>query len=194
MPTGTRRQPVAPDIEALDGPRPFGNPEGGPAVMRGDPVHRPSVAPVAAIPPFYVQKPPNGKDLTSRARGVLPAGAGATVTLVDVNNRFKTSNQTEGVVASVLVFVQAPTPLVDVTFQLLINNGPVPGFSNLGVPQVTANGVLIAYDGAVIIEANSEATARVINNSAAGPWNVEVTLAGWYWAIRDRVRVFGSLL
>jgi hypothetical protein len=147
--------------------------------------------PVASVPPFWLYKPPSGIDFYFNVTGVLAAGAGSTLVLggtppVTILNGY------EGVVASVNIFVDAPTTTLDVTWALRFNQAPVPGWDRLRSFARTANNLSIEFSGFVQCGQNTLIDVLVSNQSAAGPWTVGVEVTGWYWSAIDRRRVYGD--
>lgn len=143
----------------------------------------------ALVPPFWQIKPPGGQDLSSATRGVLAAGAGATIRLTPFP-LFRTLPSFKGVLQSLVLTVIAPLATLDIVFTLLNNNAPVPGWRF--VPQqVAANALILPFNGPLQINQNANLEVVATNNAASGPWNLEIALVGWQWSTVLEKRIFG---
>jgi hypothetical protein len=89
------------------------------------------------------------------------------------------------VVRSVVIFIDAPTLLTNVTFALLINGSPVPGMDRLREFPRAANNVSKEFDRAIRIPNGSLISMTATNVDAAGPWTVGMEFGGWLWAQVD---------
>jgi hypothetical protein len=151
---------------------------------------------VAQIPPFWQYKPPFGIDFYFNTTAVLAAGAGSTVTLGrlagGISQPLKITADYEGVVASVNIFIDAPTTAIDVDWQLRFNQSPVPGWSDLTTFPRSANSISIEFSGTLQVPGNTLIDVQVVNNAASGPWTVGVEVTGWSWPVQQRLWAFGG--
>jgi len=155
------------------------------------PARRDAIPRVASIPPFWQFKPSFGLDFYFNTTGTLAAGAGSTVTLGGAPAVNITPDY-EGVVAGVNIFVDAPTILINVVWQLRFNQSPVPGWATLTTFPRAANSISIEFSGPLQVPPNTLVDVQVINNSAAGPWTVGVEVTGWSWPVMKRIWSFGD--
>lgn len=122
---------------------------------------------------------------------VLAAGAGSVVTSQAL--RFQVPQSQVGWLQQFTMYVLAPLATTDIRFTVRINEGPVSGFTNKQPPPGAANLILIDInDIRVRIPNGATVDVLVTNNSAAGPWTVGGSLAGWYHPLADELRVFGD--
>lgn len=148
--------------------------------------------------PYYFIKPPSGTDLyfnsVTPVATPLAAGAGATVILAAAANKtpFFIRANSEGVVAAVQIFVDAPTADVDVSWTLRFNGAPVIGWDDLKTFPRVANSISIVFPGTVQVESGVTVDVLVTNNNAFGPWRVGAEVSGWQWPLNERLRVFGE--
>lgn len=145
----------------------------------------------AQIPPFWLYKPVSGVDLYSAGAGSLAAGAGSTVNIV-LNRQWTILAGYEGVLQSLVIGVTTPLATLDIFFTLLANGAPVQGWDAFVPPAVAANAILLPFNGPLQLPERTELSVRVTNNSAAGPWSVSATLAGWMWPRIARQQTFGE--
>lgn len=155
------------------------------------PPPREPIPKTADIPPFWQFKPTFGIDFYYNTTGTLAAGAGSTLVLTG-NPIIRLTPDYEGVVASVQIFVDAPTTLIDVDWMLRFNSSPVPGWSNLTTFPRAANSISIEFGGPVQVPSNTLIDVLVTNNAASGPWTVGVEVTGWSWPIMKRIWTFGE--
>jgi hypothetical protein len=161
----------------------------GPAGAPISPRNLPAPAPVAAIPPYWLEKPRVGVDAYFRATGALAAVAGAAIEFGA--GQFVLPATNWGVVSFVTIFVDAPALNINVTWALLVNGAPVPGWDQLGTfPRVAAN-LSIVYPGTVHLPLGARVTVRVTNNAATGPWTVGAETSGWHWPKISEDQAFG---
>lgn len=155
------------------------------------PPKRDNLPRVASIPPFWQQKPSFGIDFYYNTTGTLAAGAGSTVVLTG-NPPITLTPSYEGVVAGVNIFVDAPTTLINVVWQLRFNQAPVPGWSNLTTFPRAANSISIGFPGPLQVTPDTDIDVVAINNAASGPWTVGVEVTGWSWPVMQRIWTFGE--
>lgn len=175
-------------------PRPISIPGDVAARIRGVTSAPPRKEPIpksAQIPPFWLYKPPFGKDFYFNTTGTLAAGAGNTVTLGG-NPAVTITPDYQAVVASVNIFVDAPTNLIDVDWMLRFNQQPVPGWSQLTTFPRAANSISIEFGGPVQVDPNTLIDVLVTNNNAQGPWTVGVEVTGWSWPLVQSQWTFGG--
>lgn len=147
----------------------------------------------ASIPPYWQLKPPAGIDMFSDFRGTLAAGAGSqlVIPLSAGATDYVVLQGYGAVVASFIIFVDTPLTTMDITFALLNNGAPVPGWILKPFP-VAANAIIQPLNGTLQIGDSSKMSVLVTNNAASGPWNVGAQIAGWQWPRIEEQRVFGA--
>lgn len=145
----------------------------------------------AAIPPYWLDKPPEGIDYYFNVEGVLAAGAGSTVILVGTPATLIQVNY-EAVVASVNIFVDAPTTALGAVWTLRFNESPVSGWDTLRTFARAANNLSIEFSGNVQVPGGTKIDVLVSNTNAGGPWTVGVEVTGWAWPRLARIRAFGE--
>lgn len=145
----------------------------------------------AQIPPFWQFKPPQGKDLYAKVRGTLAAGVGSTLRLTPTIP-WAVLPGYKGVLQTFTITVLAPLATLNVVFTLLNQNSPVPGWDAFVPDQVAANAIILPFIGPLQLSERSTLAALITNNSAAGPWNVEVAFAGWQWPRILEQQTFGT--
>jgi len=145
----------------------------------------------AQIPPFYQIRPPTGVDFFFKRMGVLAAGAGSTLILVPSNRPLKILPDYKANIAGVTIMVDAPLATLDITFTLRWNGGPVEGWDKLEPFPTAANALIIPFPGTLQTPGNTLIDVLVTNNSAAGPWTVGASVAGWQWPRIDEDIAFG---
>lgn len=144
---------------------------------------------VVSIPPPEVNPIPTARDFFQQLKSAtLAAGVGATVTTVP-ELRLKPGEV--GVIKIVEIFVDAPTTLIDVTWALFVNGGPVPGFDNLSTFPRAATNLSIGFTGTIRLPPSAIVTMVITNNSVAGPWTVGAAYAGWRWNEQEGERYTG---
>lgn len=143
------------------------------------------------IQPYYTEKPPSGQDFYFNETGVLAAGAGSTLVLPAAGPLLINPNF-EGVIKSVVIFIDAPLTTLDIVWQLRVNGGGVVGWDALRTFPRTANNLSIEFSGTVQVPGSSKIDVLITNNNAVGPWTVGAEVSGWAWPVADRVRVFGE--
>lgn len=148
----------------------------------------------AQIPPFWQFKPPGGIDLSINMRGTLAAVAGATLRLTpNPVSSWTVLSSFKAVLAQMRMITIAPLATTDITYTLLNNGGPVPGWDRFQPPQVAVNAFVDPVNGPLQLPQKSFLEVLVTNNAATGPWNVEVSLVGWMWPKILEQRTFGVI-
>lgn len=161
----------------------------------------PNVGRQIAIPPWYVTPIPTARNFFDYSRPfiVVPAGLNSVVTTVPsatgvagTGGAFQVPPSNVAVLAAVSFFADAPTNNTDLTFIFRQNQAPIPGLEAVGfAPRVAANaqftvpGTFLINDGCLI-------DCVVRNNNAFGPWNVSVTITGWFCSSEDVYRYTGQ--
>lgn len=145
----------------------------------------------AAIPPYWLNKPPEGIDFYFNVEGVLAAGVGSTLILVDTPATLIQVNY-EAVVASVNIFVDAPTTALGAVWTLRFNESPVSGWDSLRTFARAANNLSIEFSGNAQVPGGTKIDVLVTNTNAGGPWTVGVEVTGWAWPKLARIRAFGE--
>lgn len=153
---------------------------------------------VIAVPPWYVEPIPTARNFFSYTRPniAVPAGVGGQVQTTPeatggTGGAFQIPASNVGVIKAVAIFCDAPTNLTDVVFQFRQNNSPIPGLDRVGfAPRNAANaqfnipGTFLVGDGVLL-------DCLIINQNASGPWNVSVTITGWFNSPEDVYRFTG---
>lgn len=148
--------------------------------------------PTVSIPPPWQFPIPGAVDFYLIEKSeVLAAVVGASVTPDAL--RLAVGSGFKAVVRFVTIFVNAPDTTTDVDWSLLVNNGPVRGWSNLTTFPRVANNISIDFDGVVRISQASIVQVRIRNNAATGPWTVGAAYGGWVWPIASERRIYGSV-
>jgi hypothetical protein len=145
---------------------------------------------VAQIPPFWQLKPPGGIDIQATGRGVLPAGAGASV-LITGGRPFLILPSYNGVLAGLTFGVLLPLATLDITVTLLQGGAPVQGWDNFSPPNVGANAILQTFSGPLQLPQSTALGVLFTNNAASGPWDVNMSLSGWMWPQNLEAATFG---
>jgi len=141
--------------------------------------------------PPWVYKLPISQDFNVNVfSSTLGAGAGSVI----VPASFQLPIGMVGYVQIMGLYIQSPTNLTDITFQLRLNQGPVSGWDNIQFPPGVANFVVQNFsDLQVRIPNGAEVDVNVTNNSAAGPWIVGAKVSGWYHPEIEEQRIYGTL-
>lgn len=148
----------------------------------------------ASIPPFWQFKPPSGLDLFTEFRGTVAAGAGSSSVLpLSAGLRpWTILSAYNGVMSSFALFVDTPLATLDITFVVLANGAPIPGWDQLRPFPVGANAIIQPINGTLQLPENTTLTVLVKNNAASGPWTVGAQVAGWMWPRIDEQQTFGA--
>lgn len=109
----------------------------------------------------------------------LAAVAGATVSSVALSFTLPTGQV--GWLQEFSLWLLTPTALTSASWQVRINDAPVPGFDNVQNPPGIANLIYITTDDMRVRLPNAARIDIVITNvNGNGPWTVGGDLAGWY--------------
>lgn len=188
------RRPFPPhipkDIAAIGkGPPPLpgGNGKGG-----GRSVADESAITRQVFPP-WLYPPESDKDYLVNTIGgaktaVLPAVAGATL----LSDNFAIPPENKGANQFVTIFVDAPTVSLNVDWTLLINGGPVAGWTLTSFPR-TADNISITFPGIVRVSVAGIVSVRITNRDANGPWTVGVQFGGWFYSRRVGDSLYGGI-
>lgn len=91
------------------------------------------------------------------------------------------------------LYVLTPTALTNATWQVRINQSPVPGFDNILNPPGIANLIVMPTDDMRIrIPNGASVDVLITNNNASGPWTVGAGLSGWFHPEVAERRAFGE--
>lgn len=145
---------------------------------------------VAQVPPFWQLKPPGGIDIQATARGTLAAGIGSQLVLTGTRP-FVVLPSYNGVLAGLTVTVLLPLATLNIAVTLLQNGAPVQGWDNFVPPNVGANAIVQGFTGPLQLPQNTALSVLFTNNSAAGPWDVQMSLVGWMWPRNLELATFG---
>jgi len=146
-----------------------------------------------ALTPWWVERPPFATDFFATDKGtILAAGPGAPTELPGTVFTLPTGDAV-AVIKAVTIFINAPTVLTDVDWQIQINEGPVAGWDQLTTfPRAAAN-LSIDFGGTIFVTQGARIRMVATNQSAAGPWTVGGSFTGWYLSQSDIQRVFGRV-
>jgi hypothetical protein len=160
-----------------------------------------SVPKFVAIPPWYVEPIPTARNFFTYTRPfvVVPAGVGSSVVVVPTQSgvagtggAFQIPPSNVGVLKVVSIFVDAPTVNTDLTFIFRQAQAPIPGLEEIGfAPRAAANAQFNA-PGTYFLNEGVLVDCLIRNNNAFGPWNVSVTISGWFNAPEDVYRFTGQ--
>ena len=144
-----------------------------------------------SLTPWWQERPPFATDFTAIEKAeVLVAVAGTVLALPGATFQLPPGDFI-AVVKAVTIFIDAPTLLTDVNWQLRINNGPVAGWDNLSTFPRVATNLSIDFGGTVFVSQGAQISMVAINNANTGPWTVGGQITGWYLSRADIDRVFG---
>lgn len=143
--------------------------------------------------PPWLYPPESNKDylvntINGAKTAVLPAGAGQFIE----SDPFGIPSENLGANQFVTVFADAPTALINVNWVLLVNGGPVAGWTLTTFPR-TADNISITFPGIVRVPIAGIVSVRIINLDGNGPWTVGVQFGGWFYSRRVADMLYGGL-
>lgn len=142
-----------------------------------EPPQRPQATTI--LPAWYNYELPGSVDFLVKTSGsTISAANNATTAATGFS--FRVSGGNRGVLKTLRATVQSAVAGMNLTFALLVDGSPVPGYSGLSfAPGAAALMVLTWSDMKVIIEENQTLTATVTEVGALGPFAVELQGQGW---------------
>jgi hypothetical protein len=121
---------------------------------------------------------PSAQSIYENSSGlILAAGANAVI----AGPSFQVPAGMVAVIRSFNIFINAPTLLTNIFFQLLVNNAPIPGMDNLQEFPRVANNISKEFERAIRIGNGSLIGCQAVNRDGAGPWTVGIEYSGWFW-------------
>lgn len=171
-------QPLPPDILARRNP---------PIVPRPNQLSR-----MLAIPPWDVEPPPSARNFFTVTKPLLTAPAlGSVATTLASGGAFGVPEKNSCALKLVSIFCDSPTASTLLTYTFRVNGTPVPGLEAAGfAPRIAAN-IQIDLDNTIQI-VDGGFLDCLISNAGAGPFNVSVTLSGWFLPTDDIFRYTGQ--
>lgn len=154
-----------------------------------------------AIPPWYVEPIPTARNFFSYTRPfvTVPLGVGSSVVVVPTQSgvagtggAFQLPPSNVGVLTTVSIFADAPTVNTDLTFIFRQNQSPIPGLEAVGFAPRNAANAQFSVPGTYFLNDGVLVDCLIQNNNAFGPWNVSVTITGWFNSPEDVYRFTGQ--
>lgn len=140
---------------------------------------------------MWLYKPPGGLDLYGTARGSLAAVVNDQVTLTPAP-AFVINPGYEGVLAELWLSIAQPVFGMQLTFTLLLNGGPVQGWSGFTPPETAGASQTLPIKGPLQLQQNSVLTVIATNVNGVGAVNVQADFFGWQYTQDLRRAVFGD--
>jgi hypothetical protein len=145
------------------------------------------------IYPPSVEKLPESVDFNAQDFALALAAA-ANATASSVNLRFVIPRGNVGFVQGFSTYLLTPTALTSVQFTLRINNGPVPGWSNVQNSPGVANLYREDFtDLRVRIPDGAVVDVIITNLNANGPWTTGGRIQGWFHPAEAELSRFGGI-
>lgn len=145
---------------------------------------------VRNVYPPWVYKLPTSQDFNAEAYdAAIAAAVGATVTITS----FQLPPTFVGWIQLFSLYVLSPTANQAVTWQLRINGGPVPGWDNIFFPPGVANFGVRDFSDLQVRVPNGALIEIIGINRSANAWTIGGKVAGWFHAMTEEERIYGSL-
>lgn len=194
---------VPPDVrinQRLDYGESRGGSFAGPPVGNLSPAPGPMMPPrieVASEAPFarIVYPPRIEKLLTSADFNVadyamaVPAGVGSLVT--SANLAFALPATQVGWLQQFFLYILGPLATTRLSFMVMINGGPVPGFTMINPPGAVNFLLITTNDMRVRLPQGSTVNVQITNLDGAAI-TAGGLLAGWYHPLADELRMYGE--
>lgn len=145
------------------------------------------------IYPPSVEKLPESVDFNAQDFAIALAAV-LNQTATSANLRFTMPRGSVGFIQGFSTYLLTPTAATTVQFTLRINNGPVPGWSNIQNSPGVANLYREDFtDLRVRIPDGGVVDVLITNLSAAGPWTVGGRVQGWFHSAEAELSRFGGI-
>lgn len=145
------------------------------------------------IYPPSVEKLPESVDFNAQDFAIALAAV-LNQTATSTNLRFVIPRGSVGFVQGFSTYLLTPTAATSVQFTLRINNGPVPGWSNVQNSPGVANLYREDFtDLRVRIPDGGVVDVLITNLNANGPWTVGGRIQGWFHPSEAELSRFGGI-
>lgn len=164
------RPPTAPWVEGLEGTPPPPPPTR--TTMRA-----------LAVKPWTEEPPPTAVNffIQETTNLILPAGVGAVIESASLTGgAIQMPPNNYGVIKAVQWFAQAPTNLTSIVYTVRANRLGLRGLANLKFPPQNAGAVNFTIGGTWTLPQAAYLDFVVTNLNINGPWEVNLTMTGWY--------------
>lgn len=147
---------------------------------------------VGNVPAPIVERPKAARDLYATARATLLAAVGNTQTLIPPAPGFTALPGYDGVLKELWLTVIAPVVGMEVRFTLLLDTGPVEGWTGF-CPIAAAGGFSsMVIRGPFPFTERQALTVRAVNVAGTGPHDVQVDLFGYQYSYSSRRAIYGD--
>jgi len=142
--------------------------------------HGPALAPPPKgqpiVFPWWQWEMPGSSDWELNA---LNFTAAASVTTAVPGFSLVISKGNVGVLTLLTVTVLNPTTTLDLRFRLMLDGGPVVGWSNIYLPPLSATAFVKDYNGIVLRMSENQTLTAVVTEASGAPYVCSLQARGW---------------
>lgn len=150
-----------------------------PSAPRGQPI----------IFPSWLYEMPGAQDWSITSQNFTAAASSTT----DTGTSYTVNDAYVGVVKSLLLTVQNPLATLDLRVRLLVNGAPVPGWSDIYFPPVSATGIILPVNDLVIrLAAKDKLTAQYIEGAGTA-YTCSFDAKGWVTPVQTVAELMGGV-
>lgn len=144
------------------------------------------------INPWYVWEYPSAQDWSAVAAN-FAAGGNATTLATAGGFSYKVPAQNVSVIKQVTVTIQNILAASAVTWTLLRNGAPIPGWSGRLIPPLSATAIAVPYNDLVIRLAQNDVLTASITEVGGNAYTCSIEASGWHLPRTEVERLQGGI-